>query len=131
MKIVALFLAGYLLLGSLFPGMDYSQLTRLPNLYFHFQEHQSSSLLMEETESISDFLIAHFWSTKDHHQQDIAGHAHGNLPLSVLSGSFHFVPTQQAWVLLVSSEAVHPRFMEWKALLPQGVLPDVFIPPSV
>src|SRR4051812_9729015 len=64
MKLASLLLAFHILLGSLLPHADYTELTKLPDLYEHYQTHlqRSGGQL-----SLASFLLMHY--ADRHHQQ--------------------------------------------------------------
>jgi hypothetical protein len=71
-KIVAVILAAYMLLGSFFPASDFGQLVRIPELLKHYQYH--ISLDSEAELSLSSFIWDHFLDTNDHHDDGNASH---------------------------------------------------------
>gem|GEM_PF-2781197 len=72
----------YMFLGSLFPGADFSQIPRLAEAYYHFQEHAAESREAGQVFSASDFLQLHFFRPSSH--QKLPQHNHHNLPFQSL-----------------------------------------------
>jgi hypothetical protein len=64
MKPASLLLAFHMLLGSLLPHADYTELTKLPDLYEHYQAHLQRS---HGQLSLASFLLMHY--ADRHHQQ--------------------------------------------------------------
>ena len=80
MKLLALILTLYFLLGSLLPGTDFSQLKKAPAVWKHYQLHQQLAAESSQDVSLFDFLYAHFLYP-DSHQHDDGGQSHQELPL--------------------------------------------------
>ncbi|MBK8702820.1 MAG: hypothetical protein IPN33_03865 [Saprospiraceae bacterium] len=76
MRATVYILITYFLVGSILPGMDFSQLTKLPNLIEHYRHHRSSD---DKTTALA-FFLQHFVNPNLHHHQD-AGDCHKKLPL--------------------------------------------------
>jgi hypothetical protein len=64
MKLASLLLSFHILLGSLLPHADYTELSKLPELYEHYQLHQRQS---NGQLGLTDFLVMHY--TDREHQQ--------------------------------------------------------------
>lgn len=70
-KAVALFLATYMLIGSLFPGNSFFEFSEVPTLIKHFQYHRAT-----ETPGIGfiDFMALHYADTS-HEKSDPVNHS--------------------------------------------------------
>jgi hypothetical protein len=64
MKLASLLLSLHILLGSLLPHADYTELSKLPDLYEHYQLHLAKS---NGKLSLTDFLAMHY--TDSQHSQ--------------------------------------------------------------
>ena len=89
MKVTALLLAGYFLLGSLLPRTDFSQLWHLDDLRRHFQQHVAEAEAAGEVLSYRKFFYEHFINP-DQHEQDHPAE-HDALPLHSISSSVTFL----------------------------------------
>jgi hypothetical protein len=74
-KIIAITLSFQILLGSLFPRIDATELAKIGELIEHYQEHKSSE---NQDLSFVDFLIMHYSPSSNHTKT--AKHSHQNLP---------------------------------------------------
>jgi len=83
MRYTAIILSGYLLLGSIFPASDFCQLSRIPFLLNHFQEHQALAADKGEELNFLEFLSIHFYQTGEHPDSH-PGSEHQDLPLQHL-----------------------------------------------
>lgn len=90
MKLTALTLALYLLLGSLMPGADYGQWGKWADALEHYQLHQQLAAEQGQELSFHDFLLEHFWNTDSHDHGD-GGQSHQDLPLKHLHSFDHIV----------------------------------------
>jgi hypothetical protein len=88
-KHIAFFLACYILLGSLLPRMDFSQLARLGSLKTHFLEHVEEAEELGESCHFTDFLFEHF-ITHDHHDHHEEKDCHQDMPLHGINTSISF-----------------------------------------
>lgn len=89
MRALAHMLALYMLLGSLFPGSDFSQLSRIPSLLDHFAQHREMANQKDDQLSFLQFVRMHFYQTNQH--ADHSGeHDHQNLPLQSISLHLEF-----------------------------------------
>lgn len=108
MRVLAPLLALYMLLGSLFPGSDFSQLSRIPSLLDHFSQHRELAAQSDEQLSFLEFIQIHFYQTSKH--ADVPGeHDHQNLPLQTIS--------------------VHLDFTYYSFSLPEICCPDLGVEP--
>ncbi|MDX1941662.1 MAG: hypothetical protein SFU99_13975 [Saprospiraceae bacterium] len=92
MKVVALTLAVYMLLGSLFPQADFSQLPKMIYAFKHFQQHCREEANAGKTTSLWEFVELHFFQPDEHgqgHQQE-----HSQLPLHSIGNALTAVATQ-------------------------------------
>lgn len=89
MRALTHMLALYMLLGSLFPGSDFSQLSRIPSLLDHFAQHRQLAEQTEDQLSFLQFVHMHFYQTSKH--ADAPGeHDHQSLPLQSISVHLEF-----------------------------------------
>ena len=90
MKITAFILAFYLLIGSLIPRMDFSQLMYLGDLKEHYLEHQEAAVEQQTSFTFLEFLYNHFIDSQQHsdvdHEED-----HHKLPLQSFNGYVDFL----------------------------------------
>ncbi|MCB0559005.1 MAG: hypothetical protein H6573_03480 [Lewinellaceae bacterium] len=104
MKLTALILTLYFLLGSLLPGTDFSQLKKAPALWEHYNLHRSLVAAVGEKPSFFDFLYTHFWDTESHNHHD-GGHSHQGLPLKTIHVFSHILPSGSIALKLASLPA--------------------------
>jgi len=90
MKITALLLSFYMMLGSLIPRTDFSQLVYLGELKAHYLEHQEEAALEGVELSFVDFLCIHFIHTNEHSESDHE-EDHHQLPLKTINSSTSFI----------------------------------------
>ena len=88
MKAVAIFLAVYLFIGSLFPANDFSQLLQISHLLNHYENHQREMGKSTSDYSLFDFFVEHYISAGNH--EHVNGNAHDNLPFQSLNSSINF-----------------------------------------
>jgi len=123
-----LFLALYLLIGGLFPGMDFNQLVRTGVLFQHLQEHQIEANNQEDI-TLLHFLWQHFLEV-DSHQHD-GGRGHADLPFQQINSDLHFYLVQlPAWGPVTCSLWSHSAPMHKDRLLGQTWAGSIFRPPS-
>ena len=89
MRALAHLLALYMLLGSLFPGSDFSQLSRIPSLLDHFAQHREMAKQKDDQLSFLQFVRMHFYQTNQH-EEDSGDHDHQELPLQSVSMHLEF-----------------------------------------
>jgi hypothetical protein len=122
--VVSLFLACLMLVGSLIPQNDLSELSKLPQLVEHYRFHHS---VVGGGLSLGQFLVEHYGSgTQEHfgctfsprHQQDHQGlplHGHhecsSHLAFFFLPATAPVAPGAQAapWVRQAEHPAMHTR----------------------
>ncbi len=126
MKAMALLLAGYMFLGSLFPQVDFSQLPKVIYAFQHFQQHRQEETKAGRTVSIWQFAELHFFQPSEHgHQQE-----HNQLPLHSLGNAFTAVPMQYPVLLqLTFVKNISRHFYTNQSLHLPGFLSDIFRPP--
>lgn len=93
MKAIALTLAFYMLLGSLFPQADFSQLPKVIFAFKHFQQHVQEEAEAGRSVSFWKFAELHFFQPSEHgqgHQQE-----HSQLPLHSVGQVFSAVELHQ------------------------------------
>ena len=90
MKLTALTLALYFLLGSLMPGADYGQWGKWADALEHYRLHQQLAAEQNQELSFHEFLLQHFWHTDSHDHGD-EGKSHQDLPLKHLQSFDHIV----------------------------------------
>lgn len=130
MKITPLILAAYLLLGSLFPRTDFSQLARLASMGQHYRLHLEEARQGGSEMSFGDFWIMHYFEPALHqgeHEQD-----HHNLPLqSIFSFVIHNFCQAIQRPVVRSQPFVYNRPAFENRLHLTGFPTPVFIPPSL
>jgi hypothetical protein len=131
LKPIAIILAFYLLLGSIFPRTDFSQLLRLADLAEHFSEHQAEAVANGQDVSWWNFLKIHFLHTDHDHQE--GGDQHANLPFHSMDSSIAFnllcfspKPPEQ---VLASADSDLPFYRTTFPL--SGYRPGIFHPPAM
>lgn len=128
-KHIALFLACYILFGSLLPRMDFSQLTRLGTLRAHYLDHVDDAEELGQSCHFADFLYEHFIS-HDHHDEQEEKDCHKDMPFNGINSSISFClfigfPSS---LEIATSPSKAPAF---GSVYPHaGFLPGVFQPPS-
>lgn len=119
MRAVAYLMAGYMLIGSFFPGSDFSQLSRMPTLLDHFYQHRDLASQNGSELSVLDFLRIHFLQTNQH--GDAPGqHDHHELPLQSLTVHLEIVCSTQ-----LLPESIPPVFQnkaDFAYIAPRGHL---------
>ncbi|TXB61307.1 hypothetical protein [Phaeodactylibacter luteus] len=88
MKATAQILALYFLLGSILPGADFGQLSKVPQAIEHYQLHQQLASEAGEDISLGCFIVEHFWSPVNHDHGD-GGRSHQDLPLKHIHSFDH------------------------------------------
>ncbi|GEM_PF-1381602 len=91
LKLTSYAMAGWMLIGSLFPRTDFSQLLRLRSLVDHYQLHQIEAQEGGRAYGWADFLWQHFWDCDSHQHPDQS--AHDELPCHQ-----SFVASVQMWL---------------------------------
>lgn len=127
MKATARLLALYFFLGSLLPGSDYSQLTRLHSLFEHYQDHQQWAAEQGQPMNFSAFLLEHFLDADGHEDS-----SHQDLPLKHLN-HFDFMLAQAPLAALPYSIALPSlRVLPLSSLgLSSSFLDSIFRPPML
>jgi len=69
------FLIGYSIMASLFPKMDFEEVTKLPSLFAHFSIHQ----IEEPGVGFFQFLLEHYSPFASHNSN--TKHKHSDLPM--------------------------------------------------
>ncbi len=129
MRLFALFMAGYLFLGSLFPGTDFSQLARVVHVEHHYQTHLLEAGLTSSEFSFWAFLKMHYLAPDEHqgeHESD-----HQQLPYQSVSSPVLLLITPHTLLSLPAPPhpaALRPAFANRLHL--RGFTRSVFIPPS-
>ncbi len=81
-----------MLIGSLIPRTDFSQLVYLGDLKEHYQEHKAEAAQRNQPITFFDFLYQHFIDSNQHsdvdHEED-----HHQLPLQTMNGFTNFMVT--------------------------------------
>lgn len=82
----AKFFSIYFLFGSLIPGTNFVEFTKLPDLIDHYQLHVQEATLSDEDYTLFNFINDHFLNPDEHTQ---SGHEpdHQNLPLHHVSST--------------------------------------------
>ncbi len=127
-KILALSLALYLSLGSLFPRTDFSQFYRVINTLQHFQTHQAEAAQTGDALSFWSFLYMHFVeiASHDHPGED----HHQELPFQQINLGMQLL-CPQVWLPQSAPEtplSPAPDSGEW--WVPIELVTSIFHPPS-
>ena len=83
MKCTAVFMAFYLLMGSLIPRTDFRLLLHLADLAEHYELHQKEAATLGEETSLSEFFCIHFIHPDGHE------HESSDEPLPCQSATFN------------------------------------------
>ena len=126
MKAAAQILAFYFLLGSLFPGTDFSQLSKLGKLLEHFELHQQEAAATSETLAFSTFLLDHFWGQHRHDHHD---DSHQELPLQSIQHFPLVLPAHHPVLASGPEQPVAALVIAIKEVRPSGFCGAVFRPP--
>lgn len=128
MKALVYILSFYMMLGSLFPQSDFSQLPKVMYAFKHFRQHCQQEAQAGRTVSLLKFAELHFFSPNEHgagHEQE-----HSQLPLHSINSSlsvaeFHpyFLPE------LAVIKTVTSIFSTNQSLDLPGFLSSIFRPP--
>jgi hypothetical protein len=113
-KIVAVILAAYMLLGSFFPSSDFGQLARIPKLIKHYQFH--ISLDVDAESSFSSFIWDHFFEITDHHHDENT--THQELPIQAGFSTMNLVvafPTYYHSNVPLISAKNYDFYPSWKS----------------
>jgi hypothetical protein len=128
MKAKAYILASYMLLGSLFPQSDFSQLPKVIYAFKHFQEHYQEEAQAGKTVSLLKFVELHFFNPNEHprgHEQE-----HNQLPLHSINSAIsiaefhHYTLPELALIKTYTS-----IFSTNQSLNLSGFLSGIFRPP--
>lgn len=128
MKAMALTLAVYMFLGSLFPRTDFSQLPRLVFAFQHFNTHLQEERASGEFESLWDFAVKHFFNPTQHapgHEKE-----HSQLPLQNVNAGIAFTLTPANWLpRLFSSTITTKMLFADQSMHSINYLQSIFRPP--
>lgn len=126
MRATAIILLVYFAVGSLMPGMDFSQLAKMPALWKHYKLHRLENQNSEA--SFVAFLKQHFINPEQYHQHD-SGANHKDLPLKTFDHSLTiFFPAIHHWQL--KRPEAHTQLPNNEAIaLDLRFPPSVFRPP--
>jgi hypothetical protein len=126
MKAISKILAFYFLLGSLFPGTDFSQWSKLYVLLEHFEEHGAEAAAQGEALSFPVFLLDHFLAADRHDHPD---GSHQDLPLQSIQ-YFPLVLSESEPLLTALPVLPHAAlFVAEECSLHSGYFGAVFRPP--
>lgn len=128
MKAAAQILAFYFLLGSLFPGTDFSQLSKLCKLLEHFELHQQTAAQQGQALSFASFLLDHF-SGEASHEHDDAGQSHQELPLQSIQYFPMVLPKHSSLLALLPHKPATTLFIAEEDAMPSGFCSTIFRPP--
>jgi hypothetical protein len=128
MKAAAQILAFYFLLGSLFPGTDFSQLSKLCKLLEHFELHQQAAAQQRQTLTFTTFLLDHFNGDASHEHGD-AGQSHQELPLQSLQYFPMVLPEHSSMLALTPHKPTTSLFIAEEDAMPSGFRGSIFRPP--
>ncbi len=128
MRIMAVTLAIYMFLGSLFPQTDFSQLPKSVFAIQHFQQHLQEERASGEFESPWNFAVKHFFNLQDHapgHE-----HEHSQLPYQSVNSIGAFTLANASFfpplnLLVISSDIL----LQDQAIPKIDVYDSIFRPP--
>lgn len=125
---IAQFLVFYFLLGSLLPGADFSQLSKLADTFEHYKLHQQLAIEQNQDFNCMRFVFEHFLGASSHDHGD-NDQSHQDLPLKHLQTLDNLI-IPNAWTLPVSFVPACVLTLNYaKGLLPQSHLHGIFRPP--
>lgn len=130
MQLTAKILAFYLFLGSFFPRMDFSQLTKIPGMITHYQLHIEEAKLLGTTYDIWQFMNDHFINP-DGHTHQVSDNPHENLPFNSIHSVIHFILEQFQIPEFSFSPNFFSTFSFSIGAYMTGFLDAVFHPPSL
>ena len=123
-KLVTIFLLTIVIAGSFLPNMDTCELSKIPQLIHHYQEHTE---LRKQSISFIDFLLLHYGVGKEsgeHRDQEdhdnLPFHAHtfhAMIPALTESVSFSFYKFEPLHFL--NSEYLYSEYFEYSFSLLQ------------
>lgn len=131
MKLTALMLAFYMLVGGLLPRSDFSQLLHAQDLLNHYDLHVIEAVQEGKTFTVQDFLWVHFIQP-DGHEHSSDHDAHHNLPGYSCNTSFLMLalelPIIQDYFKIKIADL--PNFFH-NSLFLKGFLSTLFHPPCL
>lgn len=128
MKAAAQILAFYFLLGSLFPGTDFSQLSKLCKLLEHFELHLQTATQQGQALRFSAFLLDHFSGEASHEHGD-AGQSHQELPLQSIQYFPMVLPEHSLLLALSPYKPTTALYVSEEDAMPSGFRGSIFRPP--
>ena len=130
MKITALLLAFYMLLGSFIPRSDFSQLAHIGDLRAHYLQHQAEANLQNQSITFLEFLYIHFIDLTQHAEGDHEEH-HEELPFQSINLGISFLLTNMVLPVLVEIEpTLSPSILYQSPFYLVGFYPSTLQPPS-
>ena len=95
-------------MGAIIPKCDFSQLTKLDDLFLHYQVHQEEAKANNTAISLADFLYIHFVSGDEHEHNNSENHQ--KLPLQTISSGavlYCHAPTLENTLPIFPSKVFH------------------------
>ncbi len=127
MQLLAKILAFYFLIGSAFPQTDFGQLSKMANLWEHYQVHLAEAEETGEQLSIKDFLALHFFDSDDHSHP--LENDHQELPFQSISLFVSFIFEGISLPEMSPIVSFSPALPMPQDLFSSGFLKRIFQPP--
>ncbi len=126
MRATVYILIVYFLAGSILPGMDFSQLAKLPNLMEHFRHHRAED---DSTTALS-FFLQHFVNPNLHHHKE-AGDCHKKLPLKSFEQVLNYFIPEASSTAISSCFINKIQPLASREFLPLLSISAIFRPPII
>ena len=97
----SIFFALYLMVGSIFPNMDFDQFSKIPQLLEHFNEHQQEAKASGEECSFIEFISMHLFFPNSHENDH---HSHDSLPMQHLAFSAQWIVSPSPLFMIISQD---------------------------
>lgn len=104
MKVTSYILLFYFCLGSFIPKSDFSQFTKIDNLFQHYELHKST----DPDLSFAAFLYLHLFEEEHEHEDT---DQHENLPLKEILNSTHFIASIESCSFAQRGTLLEPGFI--------------------
>lgn len=104
MKIITFILAIYMLIGSLIPKTDFSQLLHLKDMMEHYTLHQEEATVAGNAFGLIDFIYIHFINPDAHELDDHEKNHDEQLPFQIFNTLFDFFYFSNSQILLLGSQ---------------------------
>lgn len=125
---MALTLAVYMFLGSLFPRTDFSQLQKFAFAIQHFHQHLQEERASGELESLWNFAVEHFFNPQDHapgHEQE-----HSQLPYQSVNSIAAFTLTDTNFFPMLNLPIISSSILLQDQTIPKiEIYGSIFRPP--